>query len=119
MVEEDGPDQYDEEVDGEQSREVGWRDAQDVADQERGEFREAAASAHDHESDGNGGRGEYANDGVCRCRRPMFDVGDEEGKGDREDDECGERRDDADERADGNARKCTVAERVREERHAA
>ena len=119
MVEEDGPDQYDEEIDGEQSRKVGRRDAQDVADQERREFREPAAPAHDHEANGNGSRGEDTNDGVCRCRCPMFDVGDEEGKGDREDDERGERRDDADERADGNARECAVSKRVREERHAA
>ena len=70
-----------------QSSEVLGRNRQDVANQERREFIEAAAVTHNHEAEGDGRGREDADDGISRGRALVLDVRDKQRKRHGENDE--------------------------------
>ena len=63
-IEEHNPAEENESVNCEKSRKISGRNAQDIADEERGELREASAVTHHHEPDCNCRRGEHPDDRI-------------------------------------------------------
>ena len=117
-VVEEAPGDEDEKEDGEKAQKICRRDGEDIADEVAGVFVEAPAPRHEHEAQGDGCGGEYANDRIGRGPAPILDPGDEEGEEDGKDEERRQRAHHPQEHAQGDARKGPVAQGVGEEGHA-
>lgn len=117
-VVEEAPGEEHEYEDRQQAHEISRRDGEDIADEIGGVFVEAPPSRHEHEAEGDGGGGEDADDRIGRRPALVLYPGDEEGKGDGKDEEGQEGRGDAQQHAEGDARKGTVTQGVGEKGHA-